>query len=665
MSQELEGGAITPQQHFESANKSARETFGTGWRDNFSLMRMVAPRFIEVIENGTQKEETQAQRYELSRVAYTNGTLTYSLTPPLGSPLPYLEINQERGEEGFRYGSITMYKRPDFRMLEESYDRGMIDHFRDTVGDRAQYLESLTNAYSYLQKYGARLENCKFPYVGESVHTQYPQIRQLMERSKEASRLAEERRSHPAIADISEEAVLEDNAPQENGVSTFMRSVRDIVNALYPSGEIGSLGQYVLLAAEAYASPTEVDGLAQWMWGDRAEFAVASADIAGFMRTMLNQARSNPGILGVNERLFILSTPPMWEPTPDDEYITLVTRTADGRNRVGKMHINKLNLPGGGTRVAGPGAPSYMGLFPKEWVDVQLQRAIDACDFAVSSEREVAQRTIMLQETIGNQTFDRPLNLEIVGEPKREIYRDPVKEAGEAEMQRQLYEEMMQQLASPEAVTVEFYTEPGKPEPSIDREGARWERFIVLNSADGKYGIAIDLLQNDPEWQAKDSMRLKPRGERNRLRLLFLERGVNILGSITFPRDFEALIETFPDHHAGIMVQGAGEPYARPDGGRTGAWDDGRIFMQSPKVHVGTTDREQYTPPREMTEDELEWLLNMIKIDRENPPVFDQETMDKTKYWVMRGGRQVSVGDVDPFVDFLQKAKYSLLKPKE
>ena len=659
---EQEGEIITPEAHFVIASQSAKETFGTTGQDNFSLMKMVAPRFLDLIENDNQTEEAQSQGYQLSRVTYDNGILTYSLTPPLGSPLPYLEINQERGNEGFRDASIYMYKRPDFPSFrEERNDRGMIDHFGQSAGANATYLESLTNAYRYLQKYGVQLENCKFPYVDESIHLIYPQIRTLKQRRQEALRIAEERRSRPAISAIADEASAEETS-EKNGENTFMRRVREIVNALYPTGEIGGFGRHVLLAAEAYDLPTEVDSLARWMWRDQAEFAVEAGDLAGFMRNMLNHARKNPGILGTNERLFIVSTPPMWEPTPDNEYIALVTQLPSGAKQVGRMHIQKLNLPGGGTRAAGPGAPLYMGLLPIEQIESQLQRAIDACDFAVSSERDVAHRKITFEETGIYQASAKSVNLEIIGEPKVEIVRDFAKEAAEAEMRRQLYDEMMQLLASPEATTVEYYTEPGKPEPSYDREGAAWERFIILNSADGKYGIAVTLLQNDQDWQAKDPMRLKPRGQSNKLRLLFLERGVNIIGSVTFSPDFEALIETFPDHHAGIMVQKAGEKFATSDGGRTGAWDDGRIFMQSPKVHVGTTDYKEYTPPREMTEEELEWLLNMIKIDGENPPVFDQETMKRTNYWMMRGGHQVAEGDVDPFADFLKTAKYSLLK---
>ncbi len=646
-----DGEIISPQKHFEAARQSVKETFGMVGLDNYSLMEAVTPRFIDIVESDSQeKEQAQVQRYSLSKIRYENGGLYYSLAAPLGSPLPHLEIYQESGG-GNR--SVTMYKRPDFGTISSDYDRGMIDHFSSSLGGKATYLESIANAYNYLNAHGVSLENCEIPLMDEEAYSRFPQINTLKARRKEALIKAEERRSRIPIPDtftVDEPESVETN---EEGESTFKRKVSDIVNALYPSGEIGAFGNYVLLAAEAYDNPTEVDGLANWMWGDQAEFAVASLDISSFMRNMLNQARNNPGILGANERLFIVSSPPMWEPTPDDEYITLVTHTADGKNHTGKMHVFKLNLPGGGTRAASAGAPSYIGRFPREWVDVDLQKEIDASDFSINSAREVAHKTIMMHENIGGQTFDRPLNLDIVGEPKTEIIRDPIEEAAEAAMQRQLHEEMIRHLASPQSVTVEYYAELGKSDPSIEREGAAWERFIVLNSADEEYGIAIHLLKNDPDWQSKDRLRLKPRGDKDQLRLVFLQKNANILGSVVFSPRFEALIETYPDNHAGIMIQEYGQPVAKPDRGRIESWENGSIFVQDPRIHIGTTDHDQYTPPRNMTKDELPWILNILKNAK-----FDPELMQKLVRNMTSGRHQGSrVTDSDPFMDLLDMNK--------
>jgi len=208
---------------------------------------------------------------------------------------------------------------------------------------------------------------------------------------------------------------------------------------------------------------------------------------------------------------------------------------------------------------------------------------------------------------------------------------------------------MMKQLASPDAVTLQYYI-PGKPEPSIEREGADWERVIVLDSADDRYGIAIHMLKNDPDWQSKHYLRMKPRGDRDQLRMVFLEKDTNILGSATISPEFSAIIATTPDHYSGVMQQTLGEIAARPHRGRIQTWEEGGTINQDPRVHIGTLDFDK-TPPRDLTQEEIQGLVHMLETAKLDP-IGMQNTLRS-----MQGGRhqgtRVVDSTTDPFITML------------
>lgn len=237
--------------------------------------------------------------------------------------------------------------------------------------------------------------------------------------------------------------------------------------------------------------------------------------------------------------------------------------------------------------------------------------------------------------------------------PKQDLVKPTPREFSEQDTKGELARQMMRQLASPDAVTVQYYI-PGKQEPMIEREGADWERVIVLNSVDEKYGIAIHMLKNDPDWQSKGSLRMKPRGDPDQLRMVFLEKATNILGSVTISPEFSAIIATTPDHYSGAMQQTLGDIAARPHRGRIQTWEEGGTITQDPHRHVGTLDFDK-TPPRDLTQEEQVGLSQMLQTAK-----LDPEGMQKTLAR-MQGGRfnatRVVDTTVDPFTNMVNSVR--------
>lgn len=156
-------------------------------------------------------------------------------------------------------------------------------------------------------------------------------LARLRRRTAASSSLASSlKQSHEAPAQTFEHGQTEESA--------FMTQVQEIVHALYPSGEIGGLGNYMLLSAPAYDEEIKPSRIHEWLQGEgreaRAWAAVNSGHLAMFFADMLERATQNPNILSRDEQLVIISKTPQpytYQLSEPERYIMLLKGNAVGR----------------------------------------------------------------------------------------------------------------------------------------------------------------------------------------------------------------------------------------------------------------------------------------------------------------------------------------------